>query len=431
MAKKSPTSECPICCETVSKTPACPHCQYQCCVKCWKTYIHTKVDTQCLSCHHILNIMDLSIMFPLSYIHSEYREYMSNILFNKQRPLIREAEKKRQVKLIKKQVEGQIKTLKKSLYDIKIEVAWAKINKNDTTPIQSRKRQMLQEYNTLKRHKKDIPAMLENNHFQKCANCDDAIIPTSMEVFCARCQLYTCIHCQKTTASLTDHLCHEDDLETQKILKEETRACPGCDCLIYKIDGCSQMWCSQCHTTFDWNTMEIEKHRLHNPHFYEYQKKLYNGQLPEYEWGGEKRILSKEDIVFIWENFTEDKAKLETLHNVRNHLDFIESCTIYQLAHEFDIFDIPLTRKRYVEKKTKESVFKNTLWRMEKKKQKEIQDKRILKILVSNCADILHEFTFFDITVDDAIAKLNKEYDLCCNRLQEVSQILKLPMVEY
>jgi hypothetical protein len=34
---------------------------------------------------------------------------------------------------------------------------------------------------------------------------------------------------------------------------------------------------SQCHTTFDWNTGEIETGVIHNPHYYEYQRK--NGTL--------------------------------------------------------------------------------------------------------------------------------------------------------
>jgi hypothetical protein len=38
--------------------------------------------------------------------------------------------------------------------------------------------------------------------------------------------------------------------------------------------NCSQMWCTQCQTAFNWKTGKIETGIIHNPHYWEYIKKL-------------------------------------------------------------------------------------------------------------------------------------------------------------
>jgi hypothetical protein len=73
------------------------------------------------------------------------------------------------------------------------------------------------------------------------------------------------------------HTCNPESVETMKLLKKDTKGCPSCGTMISKISGCSQMWCPDCHTTFDWNTMQIDNGVQHNPHYFEYMRK--NGGL--------------------------------------------------------------------------------------------------------------------------------------------------------
>ena len=56
-------------------------------------------------------------------------------------------------------------------------------------------------------------------------------------------------------------------------INKDTRPCPNCGTMIHKIDGCSQMWCTSCSTAFDWRTGKLSTGRIHNPHFFEFQKR--------------------------------------------------------------------------------------------------------------------------------------------------------------
>ena len=98
---------------------------------------------------------------------------------------------------------------------------------------------------------------------------------------CATCEKYTCKECLvlKDTREDNGHVCKMEDVETAKLLASDTKPCPKCRVPIYKIMGCDQMWCTECHTGFSWRTGNIET-RIHNPHFYEYQRERNNGQAP-------------------------------------------------------------------------------------------------------------------------------------------------------
>lgn len=58
-----------------------------------------------------------------------------------------------------------------------------------------------------------------------------------------------------------------------------TRPCPTCFVPIYKISGCDQMFCTECHAKFSWRTGKVVKGLFHNPHFFEWIDKPPPTQL--------------------------------------------------------------------------------------------------------------------------------------------------------
>ena len=96
------------------------------------------------------------------------------------------------------------------------------------------------------------------------------------------CGISVCSKChekkEKVNNEEEQHVCKQENLDTAKLLAQDTKPCPSCATPIFKISGCDQMFCTKCHTGFSWKTGKIEKGVIHNPHYYELQR-LNGGNL--------------------------------------------------------------------------------------------------------------------------------------------------------
>lgn len=97
------------------------------------------------------------------------------------------------------------------------------------------------------------------------------------EFECPLCSTKACKDCHESL--IEGHTCNPDVVASVKALAKEARPCPTCAANISKIDGCDQMWCTQCQTTFSWRTGLKETGHTHNPHYYEFMRRN-GGQLP-------------------------------------------------------------------------------------------------------------------------------------------------------
>lgn len=102
---------------------------------------------------------------------------------------------------------------------------------------------------------------------------------------CGLCDQFSCDKCMKIignkpAADDDTHECNPDDMASVQMLKKETRPCPKCVTPIYKISGCDQMWCTQCHVTFSWISGQIvTSGPLHNPHYYTFLREHGAGAI--------------------------------------------------------------------------------------------------------------------------------------------------------
>ncbi len=100
---------------------------------------------------------------------------------------------------------------------------------------------------------------------------------------CGTCQKFFCADCHAEKSEQRDetHTCNPDAKATASMIRQETKPCPKCGIRISKIEGCDQMWCTACQTTFSWNSGQILLNTVvHNPHYYEYLRSRNGGVIP-------------------------------------------------------------------------------------------------------------------------------------------------------
>lgn len=114
---------------------------------------------------------------------------------------------------------------------------------------------------------KDCRGLIEKKTF-KCSLCDIKI--------CKKCRVEKTSKSEgkeeegKPSSSKIKHECKKEDLESVALIKSDSKPCPKCATAIFKISGCSQMFCTNCHIAFDWNSGRIDNGTIHNPHYFEF-----------------------------------------------------------------------------------------------------------------------------------------------------------------
>jgi hypothetical protein len=119
---------------------------------------------------------------------------------------------------------------------------------------------------------------------------------------CQKCKTKVCSQCLEKLDGALPHECNAETLETLKLIRKETKNCPKCKVAIHKIDGCDQMFCTNCKTAFSWRTGQIQTGHIHNPHYFQWLEEkgrnvnlVFNNEDP-------CDVLLNEAIDFIFKN---------------------------------------------------------------------------------------------------------------------------------
>jgi hypothetical protein len=204
-----------------------------------------------------------------TFINNRYKKYMENVLYEKEKalmpatqPLVENEIRKNKLQQDSVEISRQIDLLtaeyNRKIFDLKEE-----------------KRSIEYEKHMLGSR----PIITNNNKYNYVRACpaDGCRGFLNSKFNCGLCDTNVCRKCNEIIVnSDTEHKCSEENIATVKLLEKDTRPCPKCAANIFKIDGCDQMWCVQCHTAFSWKTGNIET-KIHNPHYYDWKRK--NGGL--------------------------------------------------------------------------------------------------------------------------------------------------------
>jgi hypothetical protein len=196
--------------------------------------------------------------FPNVFINTKLKSHQSDILLEQERallpatqPIVEEEIRREKIKLETIEIEKTIRNLIQQKKDLATS---------------------LYHVNYTAGYKKEVVKFI-----RACSdtNCRGFL---SSQWKCGICEQWSCPDCHELKGPNKDaeHTCDPNNVATAKLLASDTKGCPLCRTNIFKISGCDQMWCTQCHTAFSWKTGNIEN-TIHNPHYYEWKRN--NGGL--------------------------------------------------------------------------------------------------------------------------------------------------------
>jgi len=283
----------------------------------------------------------------------------------------------------------------------------------------------------------NVRTATEKKHFVRACPDEHCRGFLSTQWKCGLCNKWTCPECHvvKGPRQDSEHTCDPNDLETAKLLDKDTKSCPKCATGIFKIEGCDQMWCTQCHTAFSWRTGRIETH-IHNPHYYEWQRRNNGGAAPrnigDFQCGREinhytaRQINDKlrdtymennrcskyrppapHLISFSSETPVMDKltTRIDNIVRTTLHLQRVQMPS-YQVDHLEDNLNL---RVDYLRNRISEEEFKIKIQRANKQHQKKREIGEIIHLFVQSITDILYRVN--DCVVDKPKCKTPKEKD--------------------
>ena len=296
MSSKMPC-DCDICCEPftkqVRKPIRCGNCELIACASCVKQYLLSQKTNHCMGCK--VGWTDAYCSKALGgFMHGQYRKYTKELLWDMEKarmpetmPAVERTLKLRKMEVEAREMEQQVRdalqaynNLKDMHITLKRSIERGNVDGSSKEEMETKKKQ-----------------------FTRACPVDGCTGFLSSQWKCGVCETWTCKECLEVIGKdkEAEHTCNPDVLASAQLLKKETKPCPSCSAAIYKISGCDQMWCTQCKIPFSWRTGLKVSGTIHNPHFYEWQRKnqgnvqnpgaVMCGGIPT--WGMFSTILNK------------------------------------------------------------------------------------------------------------------------------------------
>lgn len=389
--------QCEVCCEKYTvlkrKPVECLHCQFVTCCYCVKKYImSTFKEPHCMKCKKHWNTEFIDQTFSIHFRKTVYREYRENLLLEREKAFLPETQTI--IEINREQLNVVIEELKR--YREQRDALSEQIK------IKSRQHKLLSENPSLTLDEIVIELKKIHQYNRKCPEKDCRGFINNRNN-CGICKCHICPLCLEKIENDNEHECDINTLETVKKLQKECKTCPKCDVMIYKIDGCNQMWCTQCHTAFDWKTKEIiNTNRIHNPHYFEYMNR--KEELPINEeniCGGDTRYDRLPTLRQLHKYFLENpnvQIYSKYFQNILRAILHMSEIEIYRFTiyTEEEIFrNNMILRIQYLNKEISEKMFKMMLIRDEKQREKNMAIRLLLEMLINTMVSIFQElFTY-------------------------------------
>jgi hypothetical protein len=208
---------------------------------------------------------------------------------------------------------------------------------------------------------------------------------------CGLCNKKVCKDCLKEKPHDTAHTCLQEDIETRRLLLNNTKPCPKCGAMINKVDGCDQMWCVMCHTTFNWRSGEIVEGHVHNPHYYEWLRRT--GRDVPRAPGDQPPVCGGERVMPWVRDFRNrvapryPQADLEMLLRFHMLATHMREWEMPRLANRYNIQDNRALRRSFLLNNISEEDFKREMSMKERGRDRSMAIRNIMELFYNQLSE--------------------------------------------
>lgn len=265
--------ECSVCCSKytskVRKRVECNYCHEACCVQCLQKYLlGLASDPQCMACKAAFNGEFLGSHLPRTWLLGEYKRHRERVLLEREMALLPHSQHLLENYKLADRLAAEIQEMNERRAELMRIVATMSTRINShRTRLDTLKRTNYTRDGTVQ------PTMRsERRQFIRGCPVQGCRGFLSAAWRCGTCDAWVCKDCGEPKGDA--HECDPNVAASHKSIQKDSRPCPRCASMIYKISGCDQMWCTQCNVAFSWKTgVVVTRGIIHNPHYFQWRQR--------------------------------------------------------------------------------------------------------------------------------------------------------------
>lgn len=381
--------DCQICCEKFNKSThfkvICGYCDYSNCRSCFQKYlVDTSLDPHCMNCKKFFSHEFLSDNCTLTFISKTLKEHRENILFDREKALLPNTQNDVLIEKEQRLIRIQLNKINNERKNLKYIIT-------DPKKLREEKKKLNNEYRVLynKLYVHEAPREVKK-FIRKCpvVECRGFL---STQWKCGSCETNICNKCNEP--KLQEHTCDPENVASMELLNKDTKPCPNCGTMIFKIDGCDMMFCVDCHTAWSWKLGTIENGVIHNPHYYDFLRKKNNGFIPRNPGDNQcaQRLPGYHLLLqhFVINSIVLPKKidfEIKNIHRLIAHINVVE-LRRYNYNHTNDTFK--KERVLYLLNELSEKDFKKILQQREKRNNKYKEFSQVYQMFIDVGTDTL------------------------------------------
>ena len=191
--------------------------------------------------------------------------------------------------------------------------------------------------------------------------------------------------------------------------------------MIYKIDGCDQIFCTQCKILFDWKTLEIDTGIGHNPHYLEYMRQ--NNLL---ERDQNEILCGRELDIYLLIEMLRRKKIDEGFYLIAQNVIHLEHVDLRKYRN--NVFDNNLLyREKLVRKEINIEEFKDKIYNNYQLQLKKQEIYNILSTFIRCFTELIYNLKDTDtMTLNETIEQTIKLKEYINTEFEKFSKVFKI-----